>query len=492
MNEALLALQPQHLWRYFARLSEIPRCSKHEERVMAWLDALAKERDLPIRADAVGNRVLTVPATPGLEGAPTLVIQGHVDMVCEKNSDVDHDFSRDPIRIQVDGDRVSAEGTTLGADNGIGVATGLAMLDDPEATHGPLELLFTVDEETGLTGASQIAPDLFTGNLMLNLDSEEVGRFTIGSAGGRDTQLHLPIGWSSADGLTSLTLQVKGLRGGHSGGDIHRQRASGIKVLGRLLRAALETPDLGAIRLGALVGGSKRNAIPREAQAVVGIRPGTEDAFRQAIDTCAAEIRVQLGEADPDLEVELTPSEEASPHFASPEDTRRFIDLLCALPFGVLGLSTVLIGLVETSSNIGVLHTDEEGYHLHCSTRSFTSQAIDEVLIQMRGVARLADARIEHGDGYPGWKPDLDSPMQQSVHKVYSELFEETPRFEAIHAGLECGLFMDKYPNLQIVSYGPKITNAHSPDEWVSIASVQKYWRFTKALVRELAHTGRS
>lgn len=458
---------------------------------MAWLDALAKERGLPMRADEVGNRLLTAPGTPGLEGAPKLVIQGHVDMVCEKNSHVEHDFSRDPIRIQVDGDRVTADGTTLGADNGIGVATGLAMLDDPESPHGPLELLFTVDEETGLTGASQIGPDLFTGKQMLNLDSEEVGRFTIGSAGGRDTQLLLPVSWSSEDGLTTLMLRVKGLRGGHSGGDIHRQRASGIKVLGRLLRAALETPAAGPIRLGSLVGGSKRNAIPREAQAVVGIKPGAEEAFRRAIDACTAEIRVQLGEADPNLEVEVTPGEKPSPRYATPEDSGRFIDLLCALPFGVLALSTVLTGLVETSSNIGVLHTDEEGYHLRCSTRSFSSQAIDEVLIQMRGVARLANARIEHGDGYPGWTPDPDSAMQKTVHKVYSELFGEAPRFEAIHAGLECGLFMDKYPDLQIVSYGPKITNAHSPDEWVSIESVQKYWRFTKALVRELANAGR-
>ena len=485
-----MALEPSHLWQYFARISEIPRCSKQEERVMAWLTALAKEKGLAIRSDEVGNRVISVPASAGLEDAPTLIIQGHVDMVCEKDSHTEHDFTQDPIRILVEGDQVTADGTTLGADNGIGVATALAMIDDPEALHGPLELLFTVDEETGLTGAFQIGTDLLTGKLMLNLDSEEVGRFTIGSVGGRDTRIAFPVAWNGGEELTRLRLRVKGLRGGHSGGDIHRNRASGIKVLGRLLQAALEAAAEKNIPLclGALVGGSKRNAIPREAQAYVGIGSGGESVFRAAAEACAKEIRLQHGDADPNIEVVIDAVGDGQPpRWAPPDESRRFIELLCALPYGMLGMSTLFKGLTETSSNLGVLHTDDDGYHLWCSTRSFTRQGIDEVLSQMRGVTRLAGARIEHGEGYPGWKPDLDSPMLKTVEKVYTELFEEPAGFEAIHGGLECGLFMAKYPDLQIVSYGAKIKNAHSPDEWVSIASVQKYWRFTKALILALA-----
>jgi dipeptidase D len=488
MQSAILELEPNSLWRYFARLSQIPRCSKHEEQVLAWLRALAQEKGLPVRADAVGNLVMAVPASPGCEGAPTLVLQSHVDMVCEKHSHVDHDFRRDPIRLLVTGDRVTADGTTLGADNGIGMATALALIDADAGRHGPLELLFTVDEETGLTGASQIAPDLLTGALMINLDSEVVGQFTIGSAGGLDTRLHIPATWSALRDERVLRLRIGGLRGGHSGGDIHRQRASSIKLLGRLLGSALEGGVAG-LRLGAIVGGSKRNAIPREAEAYLAVDPAEEAVLRTALTETALDIARLYSGSDPHIEIALTPSSSmpSGGRFCSPAEAHRFIALLGTLPYGVLAMSTQMTGLVETSSNVGVLYTDDAGFHLHCSTRSFTAEGIGEVAAQMRAAAALADAELAHDEGYAGWTPRLDSPLLGRVRTVYERLFTDEPEFIALHAGLECGLFMDKYPNMQIVSYGAKITDAHSPEEWVSIASVQKCWRFTLALVADIA-----
>lgn len=488
MNDALLNLDPQALWRYFARLSEIPRCSKQEERVLAWLRAIAAEKNLSSRSDEVGNLVIAVPATPGCEDAPTLILQSHVDMVCEKHGSSEHDFARDPIRILVEGDRVTADGTTLGADNGIGMATALALLDDPHTAHGPLELLFTVDEETGLTGAAGLGTDLLTGSLMINLDAEVVGQFTVGSAGGLDTLIALPATWSPLHGEHVSALSISGLRGGHSGGDIHRGRASSIKLLGRILAAALERGCPG-LRLSGLLGGSKRNAIPREAEALVAVLPAQERRLREVVADVSEDIRRQYAADDPGITISLRPASAAAQarEFAAAEDSRRLVDLLAVLPYGVLAMSRQMSELVETSSNVGVLFTGEDGFHLHCSSRSFTTEAIAEVAGQMRAAARLAGAAAIHDDGYPGWTPRLDTPLLERVQTVYTDLFGDAPRFVALHGGLECGLIMGKYPNLQIVGYGAKITNAHSPDEGVSVASVQKCWRFTQALVADIA-----
>ena len=492
MNDALLNLEPSILWRYFARLSEIPRCSKQEERILAWLRAEAAEKDLPTRSDEVGNLVIAVPATPGYEETPTLILQSHVDMVCEKHGSSQHDFTSDPIRIMVQGDRVTADGTTLGADDGIGMATALALLEDQETVHGPLELLFTVDEETGLTGAAGLSPDLLTGSLMINLDAEVVGQFTVGSAGGLDTLIEVPATWTPLQGEEVFVLSISGLRGGHSGGDIHRGRASSIKLLGRILAAALEQGCHG-LRLGAMVGGSKRNAIPREAEALVAVLPAQEKRLHGVVDATALEIGRQFADDDPGITIKLRAASAAARarEFAAAEESRHVVDLLEVLPHGVLAMSRQMENLVETSSNVGVLFTDEDGFHLHCSSRSFMEEAIAEVAARMRAAARLAGAVTAHDDGYPGWTPRLDTPLLKRVETVYTDLFGEPPEFIALHGGLECGLIMGKYPSLQIVSYGAKITNAHSPDEWVSVASVQKCWRFTRALVADIAQGAR-
>lgn len=493
MAQTIDRLEPRALWRYFARLSEIPRCSKKEAAAMEWIAGVAKEHGLEPVRDKVDNCLIRLPATPGHEKVPGIVLQGHVDMVCEKNSDVRHDFDRDPIRLVIDGDHIKAAGTTLGADNGIGVAAGLAFLDEKEAVHGPLELLFTVDEETGLTGANAIEAGFLSGRILLNLDSEDWGVFTIGSAGGRDTTVTLKAPRQPRAGTELFRLEVSGLQGGHSGQDIKLNRGNSIKILARTLLAAAESPELGGICVGGAEGGSKRNAIPREARATVAVPTGKAEAFRSAVQRAAGEIRSRLEGIDEALEVKIRPLTDTELKEAaavcSPEDSLRFIRLINALPNGVLAMSMEMEGLVETSTNVGVLLDRGDRCEIVSSTRSSIAQSLTGVLMQIRSAAALAGAEVVHGDGYPAWKPKLGTPLLVTVAEVYERLFKEKPRFEAIHAGLECGLFLGKYPDLQVVSFGPEVKEAHSPNEWVSISSVGRFWTFTKALVEKLARS---
>ena len=455
---------------------------------MAYIADLGRAHGAEVLTDQVGNCLLRMPATPGYAAAPTVVIQAHVDMVCEKESDSSHDFQRDGIRLLIDGERVTADGTTLGADDGIGVASALAFLDDPEAIHGPLELLFTVDEETGLTGAMEMEPGFFTGRLLLNLDAEVVGKFTIGSAGGRDTIITTRAARKRRAGTQAKRISVGGLLGGHSGGDIDKNRGNSIKVLSRILLAAHESPDLGPIYLGPTTGGSKRNAIPREAAAIVAVAPGAGPRLSEIAAEVAQDVRAQLDHAAANLTVAVT-TETAAAEFCSAEESAVIIRLLNALPSGVLGMSTTLVGLVETSSNLGVLRDLGDGYELVLSSRSASAEALEDVLGQLRAIAGLAGAQVRHTDGYPGWKPKLGTHLLRTVDRVYRNLFDESPEFLAIHGGLECGLFMAHAPELQIVAYGAEIKEGHSPSESVSIASVARFWAFTKALVAELAES---
>ena len=476
-------LEPRVLWDYFAKLSEIPRCSKKETAAAAWIESVGRSHGAQVKTDAVGNVLLCVPASPGHEQAPTVILQGHIDMVCEKNSDVTHDFDRDPIRLSIAGEFVTAEGTTLGADNGIGVAAALALLD-ADSVHGPLELLFTVDEETGLTGANAIQAGFLSGGYMLNLDSEEPGQFTIGSAGGQDTTLVYKAPRTAADGWEVYNLAVTGLHGGHSGMDIHLGRGNSIKILARLLLAACEDGGAGELRIGDAQGGSKRNAIPREARATVAVPAGQGDALRDVVDAAAGRIGKQFEGVEEELTATLKPAQGGT--FCSADDSLRLIRLLAALPHGVLAMSTAIDGLVETSSNAGVLRDLGDGYEITTSTRSSVGEALQAVLAQIRSVGHLAGCGVRHSDGYPGWKPKLGTPLLQAVERAYVDLFGEKPAFQAIHAGLECGLFLGKYPQLQVASFGPDIQEAHSPNERVNIESVQKFWDFTKALLAEL------
>jgi len=487
MAERIEELEPPALWRYFAEISKIPRCSKREGAAIDWLERVGREKGCATRRDPAGNLVIAVPATPGHEDAPTVVLQGHADMVCEKNADVAHDFSRDPIRPRIEGEWVKATGTTLGADNAIGVCAALAFLDTPEAVHGPLEILVTVDEETGLTGATNIAPGFITGKLLINLDSEEIGVFTVGCAGGRDSTITLRAPRETAAGLKTFRLSVSGLMGGHSGTDIHENRGNSIRILALLLQAALEEAGAADLRLGAFTGGSKRNAIPRESRAVVAVPPGGAAALRGAVERIGAQARAELSGIEGDWTIALEPLPGEGEPLASAADSRRLILLLNALPNGVQSMSVELRTLVETSNNVGVVEDAGDAWRVVCASRSSLAPAMESLIQRIRATARLAGAEVTHGDGYPGWTPDLRSPLLARAQEVYRRLYGRDPEVRAIHAGLECGLFTEKYPDLDLLSYGPDIKGAHSPDERVRIVTVEKMWEFTRALIEDLA-----
>ncbi|MFO7652579.1 MAG: aminoacyl-histidine dipeptidase [Candidatus Krumholzibacteriia bacterium] len=477
-------LQPSAVWKIFGAMSEIPRCSGNEAAVQSMFRRWAEERSLPVKEDAVGNLLITIPASPGHEGAEPLLIQGHVDMVCEKNAATKHDFQKDPIRLRVDGDWVAAEGTTLGADNGIGVAMGLALADDPDAVHGPVEVLLTVDEERGLTGASGIEPGFFTAKRMINLDSEEDDAIFVGCAGGRDTVLTMPLARGRAPrDPVGRQVAVTGLRGGHSGLDIHLGRGNAIKLLARALAAAAAELD---VRLVSFDGGSMRNAIPREATARVLIARRDGRAFKKLVDETLAGIqREELTGSDEGLAWKVS-SFQAGPCFRR-DDGRRALDLLLALPNGVQGMSRSLEGLVETSTNVGVARTESDGLRIVCCSRSSVMSALAALVEQHRAVGVLAGARVEQPEGYPGWQPNLDAHLLAVTREQYRRIFGSEAELKAIHAGLECGLLTVTTPGLEIVSFGPNIRGAHSPDERVQISSVEKIWKLLKGVTAELA-----
>jgi len=482
MEETLKRLSPAPVWEHFAELSAIPRPSKSEERAVAYVRAVAARHGFTVRSDEVGNVVLDVPATPGHEKAPVLILQSHLDMVCEKNRDVSHDFDRDPIRPYVDGEWVRARGTTLGADNGIGVAAALGSATDPTVEHGPLELLFTIDEETGLTGATRLDPSILLGRTLLNLDSEEDGALYVGCAGGADTKLEWKPVWASAPaGAHFLHIEVAGLQGGHSGGDIHKNRANALKLVGRVLWAARAAGV--DFALASIEGGSKHNAIPREAEAVIALAPAAKQALDGAVARMTAAFRSEFAGIDEGLKV--TVAEAPARNVLSPADRDRLLGLLVALPHGVLAMSPTIPGLVETSNNVAVVRTGEPAIQVFTSSRSSVAPALQGVLQSIAGAGSLAGASTAVSDGYPGWKPNLASPVLALVKDVYRRQWGKEPTVAAIHAGLECGLLGEKVPGLDMVSFGPQIEGAHSPDERVNIPSVERFWTALREVLRK-------
>lgn len=477
-------LEPRPLWKHFDEILKIPRPSRSEERMRAYVLDLAERKGLSHRIDATGNLVVEKPASPGKEGAPVVVLQSHLDMVTEKNSDVTHDFDRDPIRPRMDDGWVKATGTTLGADNGIGVAAMLAVMEADDIVHGPLELLFTVNEETGLTGVLALDPGAIAlkGRLLLNLDTEEEDKVTIGCAGGSTTRLTLPVDAAPAPGSATLDVKVSGLKGGHSGGDIHLQRANANKVLSRVLTAALAAEPF---RLVSIQGGNKHNAIPREASARVVIPEGARDVFTRAVEAETAAIREEIRQTDPDARVEVAEAP-ASNQAWTEEWTRRAVALLHALPHGVLAMSQDIPGLVETSTNLATV-TANGHVSVLMSTRSSVASAMLDARRRLRSYADLAGAEVEENEGYPGWKPDLASPLLARFREVHQKVTGKDPVLEAVHAGLECGVLGEKFPGMDRISFGPVITGAHSPDEGVRVDSVAPFYRLLVELLGELA-----
>lgn len=489
----LKSLSPRPVWEQFEAITQVPRPSKKEEKIVAFLEKFAATHGLQHKKDAVGNVVILKPASPGMEGRPTVVLQNHVDMVCEKNSDArngagdEFDFERDPIQTLVTPDGwVKARGTTLGADNGLGMAAVLALLIDREASHGPLEALFTVDEETGLTGAFNLGADMITGKYLINLDSEDEGEVFIGCAGGVDTLAYFDYTPEPAPaGYTFFEISVSGLKGGHSGDDIEKGRGNSNKILARALRAGIAGFSL---RPAAIDGGNLRNAIPREARAVVALPEGRADDFKRFFEGFAADIRAELQYSDAGVALKL---EKAAPANLIDADTaRRLVCALTGLPNGVQAMSFAMPGLVETSTNLASVKMEGGGASgrivVTTSQRSSVESAKKATAEAVEAVFTLAGARVEHSDGYPGWAPNPDSHLLEVTKKAYEELFGVPVKVRAIHAGLECGLFLEKYPHLEMVSTGPTILGAHSPDERIEIATVDKFWRLLLEILKTL------
>jgi dipeptidase D len=485
MGSNLDNLDPALLWKYFASLSAIPRPSKNEERVAAWIRSVCNEHDLAVQTDKVGNLVVTVPASEGLERAQTVILQSHIDMVCEKDLEVSHDFMEDPIQTYVDGDWVRARGTTLGADNGIGVAAALAVATDPTLKHGPLELLFTVDEETGMTGAGGLDTSLLKGKLLINMDTEEDGVLCVGCAGGADNLLTLECARVAPQPVGRVySLEVAGLRGGHSGVDIHENRGNALKILTRTLISAIESGLY--LELVDLIGGKMRNAIPRRAVARLFLDANDEKKFRSLIDTQLASFRTELKGIDEGLTIQFEPCQHEG-QVLSREDRNRFLRLLMVVPDGVLAMSPAIPGLVETSNCMSVVELVEEKILIVASSRSSLSPALDSLLGSISAAAALAGAEVETGDRYPGWNPDINSSLLETMRGVFSEVLNQEPTVNAVHAGLECGLLSQKMPKLDMVSFGPQIEGAHSPDEKANIPSVGRFWIILKRALEVLA-----
>ena len=467
-------LKPAGVFHYFEEICQVPRPSKKEEKIIAYLKAFGEKHGLETLCDEAGNVLIKKPATPGMENCKTVVLQSHVDMVCEKNNDVQHDFLNDPIETEIDGEWLKAKGTTLGADNGIGVATELAILADDTLQHGPIECLFTIDEETGLTGAFALKEGFMNGEILLNLDSEDEGELFIGCAGGVDSVAEFTYSDVAVPaGYYCCKVSVKGLKGGHSGGDIHLGRGNANKILNRFLSQCFEKYDL---YLCEIDGGNLRNAIAREAHAVVALPEANKHDIRADLNIFAAEVEAEYAVVEPDLQLVLE-SEEARKEAIDKDTTKRLLQALYAVPHGVYAMSQDIPGLVETSTNMAsVKMKPNHIIRLETSQRSSTASAKTDIARMVRTVFEMAGAKVSHGDGYPGWKPNPHSEILEIAAASYKRLFGVDAKVKAIHAGLECGLFLDKYPTLDMISFGPTLQGVHSPDERMLIPTVQKFW----------------
>jgi dipeptidase D len=478
------SLEPRALWRHFDRLLTIPRPSGAEGAARDFVLEIAKRRGATPRVDRAGNVVMTKPASPGSEGAPTVILQSHLDMVQEKRAGSAHDFAHAPLVPRQDGDYLYATDTTLGADNGIGVAAMLAVLEADDLEHPPLELLFTVDEERGLAGASGLDGGLLTGRRLLNLDSEEEGILYIGCSGGGDSVLTLPLRRERVSaGVTALRCVVGGLRGGHSGADIHLQRGNAILLLVRALRAAQGIAEL---RIARLVGGGARNAVPRDAEALILIPAARADAVQRALVEAFDLARQELRASDPDGALEVTPATPPADAWTA-ELTATTMRLLLALPHGVLAMSLDLPGLVETSSNVAMIGERDDRVVIGTSQRSSVGSALAATRDRVKAIAELAGATVEQPPSYPGWRPNPASPLLALVQQVHRAQTGHPAEVRAIHAGLECGLIGERVPGVDMVSLGPLIEHAHSPDERVHIPSVGRFYDLLCATLKALA-----
>lgn len=477
-------IEPKEVWSIFSEMLQIPRPSKHEEKIQEWAVNFGKKLGLETLKDEAGNVIIKKPATPGMEDRKGVVLQGHLDMVPQKNSDKNHNFETDAIEAFVDGDWVTANGTTLGADNGIGVAAAMAVLASKTIKHGPVEALLTATEETGMDGANGLKGGVLDGDILINLDSEDEGELYVGCAGGEDATVTFSYSEEAIKGdFVGLNLKVTGLKGGHSGIDIPLGRGNANKIFFRILYAAQQL----GVRLVSINGGSLRNAIPREAFGVIAIEQQKVAALKALVQKITDEVKNELSATEPDLTISV--DETALPETAI--DTTTQVNLTAAViacPNGVIRMSNSMEGLVETSTNLAIVKSDSAAKTIICASlmRSSVDSARVELATRIKAVFELAGAEVEFSGAYPGWKPNMDSPILKTMQKIYDNKFGKIPEIKAIHAGLECGILGGNYPNWDMISFGPTIRFPHSPDEKVNIATVQKFWDFLVATLENI------
>ncbi|MCB0804557.1 MAG: aminoacyl-histidine dipeptidase [Bacteroidales bacterium] len=482
MSQEILNLEPKIVWKHFYNLTQIPRPSKKEGKVIDFVKKFGEDLGLETMVDAVGNVIIRKPATPGMENRKGVILQGHLDMVPQKNSGTAHDFEKDPIDAYVDGEWVTARGTTLGSDNGMGVAAAMAVLEANDLKHGPVEALFTIDEETGMTGAENLQPNILKGDILINMDSEDEGELYIGCAGGVDTSVKFQFKNDEVpENSVAYKISVTGLKGGHSGLDIHLGKGNACLILNSLLQSAADKSDA---RLASIDAGSLRNAIPREAFAVVTVPEDQQDDFLDLISATEDEVSVVLKEVDPEVRIKAEKTDMPASVIDS-ETAERFYDAVMGCPNGVIAWDKNMPDVVETSSNLAIIKSEGNTISIAILTRSASDGERDKVAAKIADVFKEAGAAVAHHGAYPGWKPNVDSPILETMKKVYNTKFGRIPEVKVIHAGLECGILGSIYPNWDMISFGPTIRFPHSPDEKVNIETVSKFWMY---LVETLEH----
>lgn len=474
MNKDIMGLNPQLIWKHFYALTQIPRPSGHEEASAQYVMNFAKEHGLEAFRDEVGNVIVCKPATPGMENRKGIVLQGHLDMVPQKNSDKVHDFEKDPIEAYIDGDWVTANGTTLGADNGMGLAASLAVLESKDIAHGPIEVLMTIDEETGMTGAFGLKGGVLKGDILLNLDSEDEGELYVGCAGGTNANVKFEYKEESTPaGCVGYDLEIRGLKGGHSGMEIILQRGNSNKLMFRFL---YEVMDMG-VCISRVDGGSLRNAIPRECFVKVAVPSAKAAEFEAKVKEFEAIYLAELALVDENLTFKAIKSD-APAKVMDAEIQKKLTYAIYACPNGVARMSDSMIGLVETSNNLARVEVKDGAGQVLSLLRSSVDSAKIDLERQIASVFTLAGFEVWMDGQYPGWKPNLNSPILTTMQEVYQKMYGKVPTIKAIHAGLECGLLGGVYPNWDMISFGPTIRYPHSPDEKVKIDTVEKFWNF--------------
>lgn len=481
MNQEILQHQPRQLWQHFENLNAVPRPSKHESQVIEFMKQFGIGLGLKTIVDAVGNVIIRKPATPGMENRVGVVLQGHLDMVHQKNANTSFDFSSQGIQSWIDQGWLKAKGTTLGADNGVGVASIMAVLAATDIKHGPLEGLFTIDEETGMTGAFKLQPGQLQGQILLNTDTEDEGELCIGCAGGIDTNVELKYDQISPRPGLAGKISVTGLRGGHSGCEIHLGRGNANKIMNRLLWSFADKE----LQIAVIDGGSLRNAIPRESFAIVVIDTHQEPAFRQQLQNLTETIRAELAATEPNLKIQWEPGA-MPPQVMDRQSQQNLLHAIYAAPNGVLRMSDQVAGLVETSTSLARVQVEHGKALVQFLTRSSVETAKQDLANMISATFELAGAVVVHVGSYPGWKPNADSKILALMQQIYQDIFGHVPKVNAVHAGLECGIIGSHYAGMDMISFGPTIKNPHSPDEKCEIASVEKYWRFLLATLERV------